>query len=129
MIHPVLLVAIGGALGSMARYGLSALVIRQVNPVHFPWGTFSVNILGCLFAGIFLVVSEQFPALNQEARLFIVTGLLGGFTTFSAFGIETLSLIRRGELLIAASYASLSVIVGVCAMWLAYSVIKALLHA
>lgn len=128
MIHPLLLVAIGGALGSMARYGLSALIVRQVNPVHFPWGTFSVNILGCLLAGIFLVAAEQFPAVNQEARLFIVTGLLGGFTTFSAFGIETLSLIRRGELLIAFSYASLSVILGVCAMWLAYTVLKTMLN-
>ncbi len=127
MIHPLLLVAIGGALGSMARYGLSALIVRQVNPVHFPWGTFSINILGCLLAGIFLVAAEQFPAVNQEARLFIVTGFLGGFTTFSAFGIETLSLIRRGEMLIAFSYASLSVIIGVCAMWLAYSTIKAIL--
>ena len=127
MLHPLLLVAIGGALGSMARYGLSALIVRQVNPVHFPWGTFSVNILGCLFAGVFLVAAEQFPAVNQEARLFIVTGLLGGFTTFSAFGIETLSLIRRGELLIAFSYASLSVILGVCAMWLAYTVLKTML--
>lgn len=127
MLHPLLLVAIGGALGSMARYGLSALIVRQVNPVHFPWGTFSVNILGCLFAGVFLVAAEQFPALNQEARLFIVTGLLGGFTTFSAFGIETLSLIRRGELLIAFSYASLSVILGVCAMWLAYTFLKTML--
>lgn len=127
MLHPLLLVAIGGALGSMARYGLSALIVRQVNPVHFPWGTFSVNILGCLFAGVFLVAAEEFPAVNQEARLFIVTGLLGGFTTFSAFGIETLSLIRRGELLIAFSYASLSVILGVCAMWLAYTVLKTML--
>lgn len=127
MLHPLLLVAIGGALGSMARYGLSALIVRQVNPVDFPWGTFGVNILGCLLAGIFLVAAEQFPAVNQEARLFMVTGLLGGFTTFSAFGIETLSLIRRGELLIAFSYASLSVILGVCAMWLAYTVLKTML--
>lgn len=127
MIHPLLLVAVGGALGSMARYGLSGLVVRQVNPVNFPWGTFSVNVLGCLFAGIFLVAAEQFPVVNQDARLLIVTGLLGGFTTFSAFGIETLGLIRRGEMLIAVSYASLSVIVGLCAMWLAYSVLKAIL--
>lgn len=127
MFHPLLLVAIGGALGSMARYGLSALVLRQLNPVNFPWATFSVNILGCALAGIFLVAAEHFPAVNQEARLFIVTGMLGGFTTFSAFGIETLSLIRRGELLIAGSYASLSVIAGVGAMWLAYRMLKVLL--
>jgi CrcB protein len=127
MLHPLVLVAIGGALGSVARYGLSVLVLRQVNPVNFPWATFSVNVLGCLLAGIFLVVAEQFSAVNQEARLFVVTGLLGGFTTFSAFGIETLGLIRRGEMLIALSYASLSIIVGVLAMWLAYSALKATL--
>ncbi|XID75215.1 fluoride efflux transporter CrcB [Alkanindiges sp. WGS2144] len=127
-MNPILLVAIGGALGSLARYGLSTLVVRQVQPVHFPWGTFTVNVLGCMLAGVFLLIAEQISSISYEARLFVVTGLLGGFTTFSAFGIETLSLLRRGELLIALSYASLSVIVGVAAMWLTYSTIKIILN-
>ncbi len=124
MIHPLIWVALGGAIGSMARFGVSSLVVKQVNPVNFPWGTFSVNILGCMLAGVFLVVAETMQSISQEARLFIVTGLLGGFTTFSAFGIETLGLIKRGEMLIALSYASLSIIVGVLAMWLVYSGLK-----
>ncbi|RYZ92106.1 MAG: fluoride efflux transporter CrcB [Moraxellaceae bacterium] len=127
MMHPLILVAMGGAIGSMARYGLSALVIKQVNPTNFPWGTFSVNILGCMLAGVFLLAAESMQSMSQEARLFIVTGLLGGFTTFSAFGIETLALLRRGELLMAISYASLSIILGVLAMWLTYNVLKVML--
>ena len=128
MIHPLILVAMGGAIGSMARYGVSALVIKQVNPTHFPWGTFSVNILGCLLAGVFLLAAESMQSISQEARLFVVTGLLGGFTTFSAFGIETLGLLRRGEVLIAISYASLSIIVGILAMWLSYSLLKVMFN-
>ena len=128
MIHPLILVAMGGAIGSMARYGISSLVVKQVNPVNFPWGTFSVNILGCMLAGVFLLVAESIQSISQEARLFVVTGLLGGFTTFSAFGIETLGLLRRGEMLIAISYASLSIIVGVLAMWLSYSLLKVMFN-
>lgn len=127
-MHPLILVALGGAIGSMARYGVSAVVIKQVNPTHFPWGTFSVNILGCLLAGVFLLAAESMQSISQDTRLFIVTGLLGGFTTFSAFGIETLGLLRRGEVFIALSYASLSIIVGVCAMWLSYSLLKVIIN-
>ncbi len=128
MIHPLILVAMGGAIGSMARFGISSLVVKQVNPVNFPWGTFSVNILGCMLAGVFLLVAESMQSISQEARLFVVTGLLGGFTTFSAFGIETLGLLRRGEMLIAISYASLSIIVGVLAMWLSYILLKVMFN-
>lgn len=128
MFYPMLLVALGGAIGSLARFGLSAWVIKQVSPMSFPWGTFSVNVLGCFLAGLFLIAAEKIPVLNHEARLFIVTGILGGFTTFSAFGIETLGLLRRGEVFIALSYACLSVVVGLIAMWLAYSVAKLIVN-
>lgn len=128
MIHPLILVAMGGAIGSMARFGVSSLVVKQVNPVNFPWGTFSVNVLGCMLAGVFLLVAESMQSISHDARLFIVTGLLGGFTTFSAFGIETLGLLRRGEMLIAISYASLSIILGVLAMWLSYSLLKVIVN-
>lgn len=127
MLHPLILVALGGALGSMARYGLSSLMIRQLDPFKFPWPTFCVNVLGCLRAGLFLAVSERGDGVSAETRLLVVTGLLGGFTTFSAFGMETLSLIRRGDLLMALSYVSLSVIMGLCAMWLAYALMKLVL--
>lgn len=127
MLHPLILVALGGALGSMARYGLSSLMIRQLDPFKFPWPTFCVNVLGCLCAGLFLAVSEHGDGVSAETRLLVVTGLLGGFTTFSAFGMETLSLIRRGDLLMALSYVSLSVIMGLCAMWLAYALMKLVL--
>lgn len=127
MFYPFVLVAVGGAAGSMLRFALSAWLVKQVNPLNFPWGTFSVNILGCFLAGMFLLAAERMPMLNQEARLLLVTGFLGGLTTFSAFGIETLGLIRRGEVLIALSYAASSVLVGVLVMWLAYSLGKMML--
>lgn len=129
MLPPWLLVMIGGAIGSLARFGLSSFIVRQVNPVNFPWGTFSVNIVGCALAGVFLVTAEHLPSVSQDARIFIVTGLLGGFTTFSAFGIETLGLIRRGDWLIAASYAGCSVVAGVLAMWLTYIFLKTVISS
>lgn len=128
MFHPVILVAVGGAIGALSRYGLAALVVRQVNPVNFPWGTFVVNLLGCALAGLFLICAEQFKSVDEQARLFLVTGILGGFTTFSAFGIETLGLIRRGEWLIAFSYTTLSVVLGVLLMWLVYAAVKLILN-
>lgn len=128
MFHPAILVAVGGAIGALSRYGLAALVVRQFNPVNFPWGTFVVNLLGCTLAGLFLICAEQFKSVDEQARLFLVTGILGGFTTFSAFGIETLGLIRRGEWLIAVGYTTSSVVLGVLLMWLVYAGVKLLLN-
>lgn len=128
MFHPVILVAVGGAIGALSRYGLAALVVRHMNAANFPWGTFAVNLLGCALAGLFLVCAEQFKSVDEQARLFFVTGILGGFTTFSAFGIETLGLIRRGEWLIALSYTTSSVVLGVLLMWLVYAGFKLLLN-
>lgn len=114
----ILLVALGGALGSVARYKLSGLVLHHTVEWRFPAGTFLVNVLGCLVAGILAGLAEKHELLSPDARLLLFTGVLGGFTTFSAFGLETMFLIKRGELLVAAANVAVSVAAGLLALWI-----------
>jgi CrcB protein len=114
----ILLVALGGAFGSVARYKLSGWVLHHTLDWRFPAGTFAVNVLGCLVAGILAGLAEKHDMLSADTRLLLFTGVLGGFTTFSAFGMETMYLIRRGELLVAGSNIVLSVIAGLFALWI-----------
>lgn len=86
------LVGVGGALGSMARYGVGL----AVHSTTFPYATLIVNVVGCLCIGLALPSVERAAALSHEMRLFLVVGFLGGFTTFSAFGSESIALIRSG---------------------------------
>lgn len=113
-----LIVAAGGAIGASLRHGAGLLSLRLL-PQHWPWATFSVNILGCLIMGFvvgwFALKSE---AGGQTLRLFLTTGLLGGFTTFSAFSLETMNMLRSGETLKGVAYASLSVVLSVAALGL-----------
>src|SRR4051812_26749834 len=81
----MLLVAAGGGLGACARYAMSGWVLHFTAQSKLPWGTFSVNVLGCLVAGILMALAEKYELISPEARLFLFTGILGGFTTFSAF--------------------------------------------
>jgi CrcB protein len=113
----VLLVALGGAIGSVARYKFSGFVLHQTASWKFPLGTFLINVLGCLVIGILagLAVKEDF--FSPETRVFLFTGICGGFTTFSAFGLETFYLLRRDELAIAGCYVLLSVACGLLALW------------
>lgn len=122
-LHPAVIVAIGGASGSLARYLLSGWVLHHTVSWRFPLGTFLVNVFGCLVVGALagLVVKEDFFA--PDARLFLFTGIAGGFTTFSAFGLETFYLLRRNELLVAGSYVLLSVAGGLLALWIGFSLI------
>ena len=121
----ILLVAIGGALGSVARYLLSGWVLHHSAEWRFPLGTFLVNILGCLAVGILggLVVKHDF--LSPEARLIFFTGIAGGFTTFSAFGLETFHLLRRGEILVAGGYVVSSVFIGLAVLWAGFALVSA----
>jgi fluoride exporter len=113
-----LLVGLGGFAGSIARYALSGIVLHQAAGARFPFGTFIVNVAGCLAIGLLAGLVESRGLFSFHVRLFLLTGVLGGFTTFSAFGFESLALARRGELAVAALYVVLSVVVGLAAVWL-----------
>ncbi|QIO04802.1 fluoride efflux transporter CrcB [Acinetobacter shaoyimingii] len=113
-----LLVACGGAIGASLRYGAGLIITKPQS--LFPWTTWSVNLFGCLLAGIFFAFTLRYPSLQNEARLFLMVGILGGFTTFSSFGLETFQLIRQGQLSIAMVYALSSLVLGVVILALGF---------
>lgn len=113
----LLLVGLGGALGSMARYALAVLMLQGAS-TRFPFGTLAVNVLGCLAAGVLAGMAERQVWFGNDARLFVFAGLLGGFTTFSAFGLDALALMRRGETGLAFAYVTGSVVLGLAAAWM-----------
>lgn len=98
----VLLFAAGG-LGTLCRYGLSNLVQRQAG-LHFPWGTFAVNLLGCFLFGLLWSLFENRVDISREVRAVVLVGFLGGFTTFSSFAFEAAGLLRDGAWLAAAGH-------------------------
>jgi len=110
-------VAIGGALGSLARYGLDRLIERRSLSV-FPWATFTINATGCLLIGIAIAALVDRHHLPAWLRVGVIVGLLGGYTTFSTFSQETLDLIEEGRLPVSILYATGSVAVGVAAAFL-----------
>lgn len=112
----LLLVGLGGALGSMARYALAVLMLQGA-ATRFPFGTLAVNVLGCVVAGVLAGLSERHGWFGADARLFLFAGVLGGFTTFSAFGLDALALMRRGETGLAFGYVVGSVVLGLVAAW------------
>jgi CrcB protein len=103
------LVFIGGGLGACARYWLSGFVFRWVEP-NFPYGVLIVNILGCLVIGFLMTGFEERFMINPSLRIFLTIGILGGFTTFSSFSYETISLIKDGEFFYASANIGASVI-------------------
>ncbi|HJR68555.1 MAG TPA: fluoride efflux transporter CrcB [Gammaproteobacteria bacterium] len=115
-------VAVGGALGSVARYACSGLAVRWLGG-GFPWGTLFVNIAGSFVIGVLaaLVTADGRPALGPDARAFFIVGILGGFTTFSSFSLETLNLARSGALGAAAANAGLSLVSCLAAVWLGFA--------
>ncbi len=95
----VLMVGLGGLLGAVLRYTAATWVQGSVGGGGFPFGTLAVNIVGCLAIGLVAGYAEVRRPLNMELQAFLVIGVLGGFTTFSAFGIDTINLIRGGDYL------------------------------
>ena len=119
----ILMVALGGAVGSVARYKLGGVVLHHTQPWNFPLSTFFVNVLGCLVIGLLAGLVEHHDLFSMQARLFLFTGLLGGFTTFSAFGYETLFLLRRGLISTSMLYVGLSVGCGLAAVFVGFKAI------
>ena len=110
MIRNLLLVALGGAGGSVLRYLLS-----NIN-TSFPWGTFAVNVLGSFLIGLLVGLMSK-GVLSPEMNLLLVTGFCGGFTTFSTFANESFSMMKAGDVLLTALYVGASVIIGILAVW------------
>lgn len=106
-LYLLLMIGTGGFLGSVARY-LSSNYINLLFSSHFPYGTLTVNIIGCLIIGIAVGLFERFDVLFIEWRLFVAVGFCGGFTTFSAFALENISLLQAGKYASFAIYSTLS---------------------
>lgn len=109
-------VALGGAIGSVARYGMMTAVGRWLGTT-FPWGTLSVNVLGSFLMGVLIEVFVEELPISQELRAFLTVGVLGGFTTFSAFSLDAIMLFERGETGSAAAYICASVVLSVSALF------------
>lgn len=118
----LLLIGTGSFIGGVMRYGLSHFIQTKFLS-SFPFGTLGVNILGCFAIGLVFALSEK-TNMSPEMRLFLATGICGGFTTFSAFSNETFSLMRDGQLLYASAYITFSVLFGVLATFFGYSLLK-----
>jgi CrcB protein len=125
-MRTLFLIALGSALGGVARNGLSAWVAQRAGDT-FPWGTLAVNVLGSLVVGALAAVGDS-PrwGLSVEARQFLMIGLLGGFTTFSAFSLQTLRLIQEGDWARVAGNVLLSVGLGLAAAALGYRLARGL---
>lgn len=122
MIEQLLLVALGGAVGASLRHLANVGSLRLFGP-GFPWATLGVNVLGALLMGLFVETLARRWGGSPELRLFIATGILGGFTTFSAFSLDAAELHQRGDFILAFVYVAGSVIMSIAAlflgMWLA----------
>jgi CrcB protein len=123
-MNALLMVAAGGALGSVARYLLSGWTLQYTLEWRFPLGTFLVNVIGCLAVGVLGGLVVKHDLFSAETRLFLFTGVAGGFTTFSAFGLETFHLLRRDEVLVAGSYVAASVVAGLFVLWLGFLLVS-----
>ncbi len=114
-------IAIGSALGGMARYGCSGVVARLVGET-FPWGTMTVNIVGSFIIGFFATLTGPDGRVFADTltRQFVLIGFLGGYTTFSSFSLQTLNLVQDGEWWLAGANVALSVVACLAAVWLGY---------
>ena len=112
----LLLVFFAGGVGSALRYAVQLLLQGRLHPASFPWATFAVNLGGCFLIGLSHALSVRLQ-FSPETRLLLTTGLCGGFTTFSTFCNESLSLLRQGYAVTFACYVGLSVALGLAAVW------------
>jgi fluoride exporter len=115
-VEVVVAVSVGGALGAVARYGLTVAV--PTPPDQWPWATFVTNVTGCLAIGALMVIVVELTAPHRLVRPFLGPGLLGGFTTFSTYALETRTLVADGHPVMAAGYVVASLALGLLAVWL-----------
>lgn len=120
MLKNILIVALGGSIGSVARFLVSKLNL-YVNFFSIPVGTLAVNVIGSFIIGFLTGISDKSTLLSAEWRLFLMVGICGGFTTFSSFTNENLTLMHNGQLLSILLYTGLSIFLGFIAVYLGYS--------
>lgn len=123
MTKAIILVGIGGAIGSMLRYVNSVVVAKYIQS-PFPFATFIANILGCFIIGLLMGILDKQNLTSPELRLLFITGFCGGFTTFSTFSSENISLLQSGQTLTAILYITASVILGLLAVWAGISIVE-----
>lgn len=119
----LLLIGIGGALGSISRY-LASFYLTKLFPSPFPYGTFLVNVIGCFLIGLIFGCWEKFQWASPETRLFLSTGFCGGFTTFSAFAWENVRFLQNGQFNLFLLYTGVSIVFGLAAVAMGWSVCK-----
>lgn len=119
MLKNFLLVGLGGGLGSMMRYGIAVIMNTRL----FPYATLAVNIAGSFIIGVVFALSIRQEPLADNWKLFLATGICGGFTTFSAFSLENMGLLQSGKYGLALTYIAASIILGIAATFLGYQLI------
>lgn len=123
--QPALAVLAGGGIGSLLRYGITFALAQRLGP-GFPWATFAINVTGSFVIGFVAEVTQtRALAANPLLRLFLMTGVLGGYTTFSSFSFETLTMIGERAVMLAATYAIGSVALGLAAAFAGVALARA----
>ena len=120
----IILVGLGGFIGSILRFVLNNVIYSHLNYPLYPYGTFIVNVSGCLLIGVIAGLAEHRLNFSPELRIFIQIGILGGYTTFSTFGYETFGLLRDGQFMLGLANVLSQVIVGILAVWLGYFIVQ-----
>jgi len=120
-VGKLLLAGLGGFIGSALRYAVGGYVQYRSRSIYFPYGTLAVNLIGCFIIGFLSQLAESRGVFTAESRTFVFIGILGGFTTFSAFSLQTLELARFGRWLEASGNVLLSVVLCLVAVWIGHA--------